>query len=228
MIVVGELAAKGQSLAGINMDDVTVIPISTALNRVLGKNPANPRAISGATIKVRDNFSMTTAFEEIRRIVRDRHGLSAEQPDDFDLVNLTEVMRAKQESAKALGVLLAAIAGVSLLVGRIGIMNIMLVSITERTREIGLRLAVGARRSDILSQFLVEATTLSMIGGVAGMFLGIGGALAVEHYANLGVVLDAQLSLIAMAFAAAVGIFFGFYPARKASRLQPVEALRYE
>ena len=124
--------------------------------------------------------------------------------------------------------LLAGIAAVSLVVGGIGIMNIMLVSVTERTREIGLRLAVGARRNDILGQFMVEAMTLSLIGGIAGLVLGLGGALAIERYSNLGVVLDGQLSSVAMAFAAAVGIFFGFYPARKASRLPPVDALRDE
>jgi putative ABC transport system permease protein len=141
---------------------------------------------------------------------------------------MSQVMKAKEDSAPALAILLAAIAGVSLLVGGIGIMNIMLVSITERTREIGVRMAVGARRSDILSQFLVESITLSLIGGLAGIGVGIVGALGVEWYANLGVVLDLRLSLLTMGFAAAVGIFFGFYPARKASRLQPVQVLRYE
>jgi putative ABC transport system permease protein len=171
---------------------------------------------------------MATAFQEVRQVLRARHGLSAEHADDFHLVNLNEVMKTKEDSANALGILLAAIAGVSLLVGGIGIMNIMLVSITKRTREIGLRLAVRARRNDILSQFLVEATTLSLIGGIVGVIIGVAGALAVERYADLGVVLDGQLSLIAMGFAAAAGVFFGFYPARKASRLQPVDALRYE
>jgi putative ABC transport system permease protein len=228
MTVIGELASKGQSLAGLDMDDMTLIPITTALNRVLGKNPANPRAIAGVVIKVRENVSMTMAFDEIRQVIRERHGLLPDQEDDFHLVNLSEVMKAKEDSAKALGILLAAIASVSLLVGGIGIMNIMLVSITERTREIGLRLAVGARQIDILNQFLVEAVTLSLIGGLAGVALGIAGALAVEYYANLGVILDGQLSLIALMFAASVGVFFGYYPAWKAARLQPVEALRHE
>ncbi len=226
MTVIGELAAKGQSLAGLDTDDTAVIPISTAFNRVIGRNPANPRAISGVIIKVREGANMASAFTEIRQVVRERHGLLPAQEDDFHLINLTEVMRAKEDSARALGILLAAIASVSLVVGGIGIMNIMLVSVTERIREIGLRLAVGARRSDILGQFLVEATTLSLIGGIAGVALGLGGAVAVERYANLGVVLNGQLSLVAMAFAAGVGIFFGFYPAWKASLLQPVEALR--
>jgi putative ABC transport system permease protein len=224
--VIGELSAKGQSLAGVDTDDTAVIPISIALNRVIGRNPANPRAISGVIIKVREGADMASAFTDIRQVVRQRHGLLPAQEDDFHLLNLTEVMRAKEDSARALGILLAAIASVSLLVGGIGIMNIMLVSVTERIREIGLRLAVGARRSDILAQFLIEATTLSLIGGIAGVALGLGGAAAVEHYANLGVVLNGQLSLVAMGFAAGVGIFFGFYPAWKASLLQPVEALR--
>jgi len=218
MMVIGELAAKGQSLAGLDTDDTAVIPISTALNRVIGRNPANPRAISGVIIKVREGANMASAFTEIRQVVRQRHGLLPAQEDDFHLINLTEVMRAKEDSARALGILLAAIASVSLLVGGIGIMNIMLVSVTERIREIGLRLAVGARRSDILGQFLVEATILSLIGGIAGVALGLGGAL--------GVVLNGHLSLVAMTFAGGVGIFFGFYPAWKASLLQPVEALR--
>nr|WP_233288370.1 ABC transporter permease [Bradyrhizobium brasilense] len=226
MTVIGELAAKGQSLAGLDTDDTAVIPISTAFNRVIGRNPANPRAISGVIIKVRDRANMASAFTEIRQVVRERHGLLPAQEDDFHLINLTEVMRAKEDSARALGILLAAIASVSLLVGGIGIMNIMLVSVTERIREIGLRLAVGARRSDILGQFLVEATILSLIGGIAGVALGLSGAVAVERYADLGVVLNGQLSLVAMAFAAGVGIFFGFYPAWKASLLQPVDALR--
>jgi putative ABC transport system permease protein len=160
--------------------------------------------------------------------VRDRHGLLPEQEDDFQLVDNIQLLRAREDSARALAVLLAAIASVSLLVGGIGIMNIMLVSITERTREIGLRLAVGARRSDILGQFLVEAMALCLMGGLVGVALGNAGALLVERYANFGVQLDLRLSLLAMGFAAAVGIFFGFYPARKAARLQPVEALRYE
>ncbi|WP_314963689.1 ABC transporter permease [Bradyrhizobium cosmicum] len=226
MTVIGELAAKGQSLAGLDTDDTAVIPISTAFNRVIGRNPANPRAISGVIIKVRDGANMSSAFAEIRQVVRERHGILPAQEDDFHLINLTEVMRAKEDSARALGILLAAIASVSLLVGGIGIMNIMLVSVTERIREIGLRLAVGARRSDILGQFLVEAMILSLIGGIAGIALGLGGAMAVEHYVNLRVVLNGQLSLVAMALAAGVGIFFGFYPAWKASLLQPVEALR--
>jgi putative ABC transport system permease protein len=226
--VTGELGRKGQSLSGVDLDDTVVIPITTSINRIIGRNAANPRAISGVVIKLHDGVDMPASTEQIRQVVRDRHRLSREQADDFHLVNLTDVLKAREESARALGILLAAIASVSLLVGGIGIMNIMLVSITERTREIGLRMAIGARRSDILGQFLVEAIILSLLGGSIGLVLGVGGALAVERYANLGVVLSGELSLIAVAFSAAVGIVFGFYPARKASRLQPVEALRYE
>ena len=228
MTVVGVLGRKGQSLSGNDLDDAVIIPITTSINRVVGRNRANPRAISGVVIKLRDGVDMPVATEQIRQLVRARHGLLREQEDDFHLINLTEVTKVREESARALEILLAAIASVSLLVGGIGIMNIMLVSITERTREIGLRLAIGARRSDILSQFLVEAMILSLLGGITGFALGVGGALGIERYANLGVVLNGELSLIAVAFSAAVGMIFGFYPARKASRLQPVEALRYE
>jgi putative ABC transport system permease protein len=228
MTVIGALGRKGQSLSGNDLDDTVIIPITTSINRVVGRNQANARAISGVVIKLRDGAEIPVVTEQIRQLVRARHGLLPEQEDDFHLINLTEVTKVREESARALEILLAAIASVSLLVGGVGIMNIMLVSITERTREIGLRLALGARRSDILIQFLVEAMILSLIGGITGFALGVAGALVIERYASLGVVLNGELGLIAVAFSAAVGMIFGFYPARKASRLQPVEALRYE
>jgi putative ABC transport system permease protein len=226
VVVIGELARKGQSMTGVDQDNIVILPITTAMNRIIGRNPANPRALAGVVMKFRDGVSMTGAMEEVRQMLRVRHHLEPTQEDDFQINNLSEVLKVREDSSRALGVLLAAIASVSLLVGGIGIMNIMLVSISERTSEIGLRLAVGARRSDILGQFLVEATTLCLIGGVAGLALGVVGALMIEQYADMRVAIEADLSLIAMGFSAAVGIFFGLYPAWKASLLQPVEALR--
>jgi putative ABC transport system permease protein len=160
--------------------------------------------------------------------MRQRHRLQQGQEDDFTLRNLSEVLAAREESGRIMGLLLAAVASVSLLVGGIGIMNIMLVSVTERTREIGLRMAVGARGRDILTQFLVEAITLALIGGLLGVALGIGSTLAIAQFAGWPIRLGIEPVALAVGFAGAIGIFFGFYPARKASRLLPIEALRYE
>jgi putative ABC transport system permease protein len=154
--------------------------------------------------------------------------LQPSQDDDFTLRNLSEVLQAQEESSRVMAYLLAAIASVSLLVGGIGIMNIMLVSVTERTREIGLRMAVGARRQDILTQFLVEAVTLSLIGGVGGVAVGLGGSRAISYFADWRTLVGVEAIVAAFGFAAIIGVFFGFYPARKAARLDPIEALRYE
>jgi putative ABC transport system permease protein len=170
------MAPKGQNMAGTDQDDTAIIPITTALNRVIGRNPANPSGDLGRSDQGTRRRVGGHIFNEVRQVVRDRHGLLPEQEDNCQLIDMAQVMKAKEDSARALAILLAAIAGVSLLVGGIGIMNIMLVSITERTREIGVRMAVGARRSDILSQFLVESITLSPIGGLAGIGVGIVGA----------------------------------------------------
>ena len=171
---------------------------------------------------------MKEAEEQVRSLLRQRHRLKATDPDDFWLRNLSEILQAQEESSRVLTMLLAAIASVSLLVGGIGIMNIMLVSVTERTREIGLRMAVGARSRDILGQFLVEAVTLSLIGGLIGVGLGLTGAYGAAYVAEWRTLIQFDAILVAFAFAGTVGIFFGFYPARKASRLDPIEALRYE
>ena len=160
--------------------------------------------------------------------MRQRHKLQPGADDDFSIRNLAEILQAQEASSKVLTLLLAAVASVSLLVGGIGIMNIMLVSVTERTREIGLRMAVGARAGDILKQFLVEAVTLSLIGGLLGIALGLAGSLAIGQFAGWRTSLSPESIVLAVGFAAAIGIFFGFYPARKASRLSPIEALRYE
>ncbi len=226
--VVGLLGRKGQNSWGQDQDDVIVIPLSTAKKKVLGVSQANSRSVGAISIKVRAGEDMGEAEAQIRALLRQRHRLQPFQDDDFWLRNLSEVLQTQEESSKVMTYLLAAIASVSLLVGGIGIMNIMLVSVTERTREIGLRMAVGARARDILTQFLVEAVTLSLIGGVIGIALGVGGSNAISRLAEWRTVLAPQAIVLAFGFAAAIGIFFGFYPARKASRLDPIEALRYE
>jgi len=228
MQVVGVLERKGQSLGGQDQDDVMLMPISAARNRVLGGNIARQRAVQSISVKVREGADMTEAESDIRQLLRQRHRLQDGREDDFTLRNLSEVLGAREESTRVMTLLLAAVASVSLLVGGIGIMNIMLVSVTERTREIGLRMAVGARARDILSQFLVEAVTLAVAGGLFGIVFGVGGAYAIAHFVGWRVELSAHAVALAVSFSAAVGIFFGFYPARKASRLLPMEALRYE
>jgi putative ABC transport system permease protein len=226
--VVGVLSRKGQNSWGQDQDDVIMIPISTAKKKVLGVSQANPRSVGSISIKVRADEDMIEAEEQIRALLRQRHRLQPFQDDDFWLRNLSEVLQTQEESSRVMTYLLAAIASVSLLVGGIGIMNIMLVSVTERTREIGLRMAVGARRRHILLQFLIEAVTLSLIGGIIGIALGLGGSRAISYFAEWRTLVNPESILIAFGFAAGIGIFFGFYPARKASRLDPIEALRYE
>ena len=226
--VVGVLSRKGQNSWGQDQDDVIMIPISTAKKKVLGASQANPRAVGSISIKVRPDEDMAEAESQIRALLRQRHRLQPFQDDDFWLRNLSEVLQTQEESSKVMTYLLAAIASVSLLVGGIGIMNIMLVSVTERTREIGLRMAVGARRRHILLQFLIEAVTLSLIGGIIGIALGLSGSRAISYFAEWRTLVAPESIVIAFGFAAGIGIFFGFYPARKASRLDPIEALRYE
>jgi putative ABC transport system permease protein len=226
--VVGVLSRKGQNSWGQDQDDVIMIPISTAKKKVLGVSQANPRSVGSISIKVRADEDMAEAEEQIRGLLRQRHRLQPFQDDDFWLRNLSEILQTQEESSRVMTYLLAAIASVSLLVGGIGIMNIMLVSVTERTREIGLRMAVGARRRHILLQFLIEAITLSLIGGVIGITLGLGGSRAISYFAEWRTLVNPESIVIAFGFAAGIGIFFGFYPARKASRLDPIEALRYE
>jgi putative ABC transport system permease protein len=227
--VIGVLEAKGQSMMGTDQDDLVLMPISTARKRVLGATSlAKQRSVGTIWVKVRDGYDMKAAEEQVRALLRQRHRLQPGQDDDFSLRNLEEVAATQEASSRVLALLLAAVASVSLVVGGIGIMNIMLVSVTERTREIGLRMAVGARTRDILGQFLVEAVTLSLIGGLVGVGLGTAAAYTVAQFAGWRIVLAPEAVLLAVAFAFAIGVFFGFYPARKASRLNPVEALRFE
>jgi putative ABC transport system permease protein len=227
--VIGVLETKGQSLMGSDQDDIIVVPIGAARSRVLGAPAqARQRAVSTIWVKVAEGYDTRAVEGEVRALLRQRHRLQPGADDDFSLRNLAEVMAAQEASSRVLALLLAAVASVSLLVGGIGIMNIMLVSVTERTREIGLRMALGARTRDILGQFLVEAVTLSLIGGLIGVALGVGGALAIAGFAGWRIVLSGEAVGLAVAFAFAIGVFFGLYPARKAARLNPVEALRFE
>jgi putative ABC transport system permease protein len=227
--VIGVLENKGQSMMGTDQDDLVLMPLNTARNRVLGATTlAKQRAVSVIWVKVDDGLDTNAVADQVRALLRQRHRLQAGADDDFSLRNLAEIMAAQEASSRILTILLAAVASVSLVVGGIGIMNIMLVSVTERTREIGLRMAVGARTRDILGQFLVEAVTLSLIGGLIGTLLGVAGAFAVALLAGWRVLLSTDAVLLAVAFAFLIGVFFGFYPARKAARLNPVEALRFE
>ena len=228
LTVVGVLARKGQSTQGQDQDDTILVPLSTAKKKVLGTSQANARAVNGILVKVREAGAMKGAEQSIRTLLRQRHHLQPGQDDDFTLRNLSEILESQEASSRVLSLLLAAIASVSLVVGGIGIMNIMLVSVTERTREIGLRRAVGARRHDILTQFLIEAVTVSLAGGVIGIALGVVGAWAIGYFAGWLAPIQARAVVPAFLFAAAVGVFFGFYPARKASRLNPIDALRHE
>lgn len=226
--VIGVLGEKGQSTWGQDQDDVIIIPISTAKKRVLGVSQANARAVGAISVKVRSPEAMPEAEVAIRDLLRQRHRLQPYQDDDFTIRNLSEILAAREASTRVMSLLLAAIASVSLLVGGIGIMNIMLVSVTERTREIGIRMAVGARGRDILAQFLIEAVTLALIGGFLGIALGIGGSLLISTIAGWSTLITWGAVLLAFGFSAAVGVFFGYYPARKAALLDPIEALRYE
>jgi putative ABC transport system permease protein len=228
LTVIGVLERKGQSMMGQDQDDVLLMPLSTARTRVLGVTQSKARSVSSIMVKVKEGADMTEAEARMRELLRQRHRLQPGQDDDFFVRNLSEILQAQEASSKIMGLLLAAVASVSLLVGGIGIMNIMLVSVTERTREIGLRMAVGARGRDILTQFLVEAVTLSLIGGLIGILLGISTTALIASLAGWPMALSINAILLATGFATLIGIFFGYYPARKASRLLPIDALRYE
>jgi ABC-type antimicrobial peptide transport system permease subunit len=226
--IVGVLAAKGQNSFGQDQDDIVIVPISTLRNRIQGGNAGKLRRVSTINVKVVEGESMKAAEEGVRELLRQRQKLQPGADDSFTVRNLTEILQAQEASSRVMTLLLAAVAGVSLVVGGIGIMNIMLVSVTERTREIGLRMAVGARGRDILVQFLIEAITLSLVGGAIGVLLGAASTWAVAAFAGWKVALTGSSILLAAGFSAAVGVFFGFYPARRAAALLPIQALRYE
>ena len=226
--VAGELAAKGQSPTGQDQDDVILIPISTAKRQVTGTSQANARSVGSLMVQAIGPQAMSEAENEMRSLLRQRHRLQPDQEDDFTIRNLAEVFAAQESSARVMSILLGAIASVSLIVGGIGIMNIMLVSVTERTREIGLRLAIGAKTRDILSQFLVEAVTLSVLGGVTGIVTGVAASVVISYLARWNTLVSPTAIVLAFVFSGLVGIFFGYYPARKAALLDPIDALRYE
>jgi putative ABC transport system permease protein len=221
--IVGQLAAKGMSMMGSDQDDVVLVPYTSAMVRLSGATTFrsfNVQAVKAALVPDVQN--------QITELLRQRHRIGPGRDDDFLVRTQQEITEAATATSRTMTVLLAAIAGVSLLVGGIGIMNIMLVSVTERTREIGVRMAVGARGRDILLQFLIEAVTLSLVGGVIGIALGFAGARLVSITRGWNTVVSADSILLAFLFSAAIGVFFGFYPARKAAQLDPIEALRYE
>jgi putative ABC transport system permease protein len=226
--VIGLLEPKGQAGPGGDQDDTVIIPLTTAKRRVLGGRELAGNLVGAIYVKAKSTEVVTETEERVTALLRQRHRIAPNKDDDFRVRNMAEFMNARADSSKAMSLLLMAVASISLIVGGIGIMNIMLVSVTERTREIGLRMAVGATGGNIMSQFLIESIVLSLIGGILGVILGVGGSFAMSTYSQWEAIIDPQSILLAFSFSAAVGIFFGFYPAHKASLLDPIEALRHE
>ena len=220
--VVGVLAPKGQTASGSDSDDVVLMPYTTASATLSGR-AFIPQILASTT----NEQDIPAAQEEIRTLLRESHKVS-DGNDDFTVKNQADLASAAESSTQVMTLLLAAIASISLLVGGIGIMNIMLVSVTERTREIGIRMAIGARGSDVLTQFLVESIVMGILGGVAGLLFGYAGAKIVGHFTGWETVISPIIMIIAVGFSGAVGVFFGYYPARKAAALNPIQALRYE
>jgi putative ABC transport system permease protein len=221
--VVGVMVRKGQDQGGRDQDDIAFAPYTTVQKKVLGNMRVQIAYVSAIT-----EDATYTAQSQISELLRQRHKLTSNEPDDFTVRNMTDVAEAANETSKTMTILLACIAGVSLLVGGIGIMNIMLVSVTERTREIGIRMAIGARSSAVRSQFLIESIVLSLTGGTVGILLGVALSLAIPAMLGWPTLVSMMAIVGSVIFSVAVGVFFGYYPARKAAALDPIEALRYE
>ncbi|MPL75040.1 Macrolide export ATP-binding/permease protein MacB [bioreactor metagenome] len=222
-IVIGVLESKGQSGGGQDQDDTVIIPLTTAQERLMGITHIQTISVQAANDEVIDQVQ-----EDITTMLRARHRLTGDKDNDFTVRNLASVMATAQEATASITMLLGSIAGISLLVGGIGIMNIMLVSVTERTREIGIRKALGARYSNILMQFLIEAVVIGVVGGAMGIALGVGGSYAIASFAGLSTVITPLPIIVSFGFSVGIGLFFGLYPARKAALLNPIDALRYE
>jgi putative ABC transport system permease protein len=224
--VIGVLERKGQSPIGQDQDDTILVPVTTAQKKLFGT--AFPGMVRIIMVKAKTTEDLPAAESQITALLKQRHHIGPKQEMDFTVRNLTQIMQTAEQSAKVMTLLLGAIASVSLIVGGIGIMNIMLVSVTERTREIGIRMAVGAKTWDIRLQFIIEALTLSLIGGVAGIIVGLTGSALLSAFAGWPTIVSVFSIFLAFGFSGLVGIFFGFYPAYKASLLNPIDALRYE
>ncbi|CAM8396252.1 ABC transporter permease [Candidatus Methylopumilus universalis] len=225
-MILGVLESKGQSFDGRDQDDTIIVPITTAQRKLFGNQiPGSVRMIMA---QAKSEKYMGVAEDAINDLIRQRHNIRENAESDFSVRNLTAMAKTASETAKTMSMLLGAIASISLLVGGIGIMNIMLVSVTERTREIGIRMAIGAREKDILLQFLLEACVISIVGCVIGVALGLGGALLVKKMVGAEILISMQSIVLAFSVAASVGVFFGYYPACKAAKLHPIEALRYQ
>ena len=224
--VIGLLKSKGSSGMGQDQDDLVFIPITTAQRKVFGTD--FPGTVSMITVKAQNDDVINMAQEDITEILKSRHHIGAKQDNDFEIRNLAEMQETIKSATKTMSLLLGAIAGVSLIVGGIGIMNIMLVSVTERTKEIGIRMAIGAKASDIRFQFLIESFLLSISGGLVGVLVGIVGAHLMHHFAGMNIAITLSSIMLSLGFSAAIGIGFGYYPAYKASLLNPIDALRYE
>ncbi len=224
--IVGLLDDKGQSPQGQDQDDVVIAPVTTVQRKVSGSSHIG--TVGVVLVQATGPDTIEDAQKQITALIRQRHRISGGQDDDFSVRNLSEMLAVAESATKIMSLLLGAIASVSLLVGGIGIMNIMLVSVTERTREIGIRMAVGARQRDILAQFLIEAVMLAVAGGTLGILLGAGGSIAISYFAGWSTLISPVAVSVAFGFSGAVGVFFGYYPARKASLMDPIEALRYE
>ena len=226
--VVGTLQPKGQGGFGQDQDDLVVVPLETARRRLTGATALPPGAVQQITLGVGRAEDLSYAQDEVEALLRQRHRIQPGDDDDFNVRNIAEVVATRTQTTRLMSLLLGAVAGISLVVGGIGIMNIMLVSVTERIREIGLRMAVGAGPSDVRRQFLAEAMLISLVGGAVGIVLGAVGAWLVGRFGSLPVALDAKVIALAAGFSIATGLFFGYYPARKASLLDPIEALRQQ